>query len=265
MVLWASSCEPSAQLEYYRLIERYVVAAQNMKDLLRKLVALQKIDAEVYQFKREIKEQPALVADIKAQYEKKLTRYKELQHNAQDLDRARKAKELDLKVKEEDIVKANNVLMTLKTNKEYQAKLFEIENIKSDKSLLEDEILKLMDDSSKLAEEMAKEKVVVDEEEKIYLAEKEKVDAAIKVLLDKVATFEGERTQACQGIDPATLAMYERLVENRMGLAMVPVVKESCGGCFMKQTAQMMNKLKMCDEVVRCETCARIQYLEAEL
>ena len=152
MVLWASSCEPSAQLEYYRLIERYVVAAQNMKDLLRKLVALQKIDAEVYQFKREIKEQPALVADIKAQYEKKLTRYKELQHNAQDLDRARKAKELDLKVKEEDIVKANNVLMTLKTNKEYQAKLFEIENIKSDKSLLEDEILKLMDDSSKLAD-----------------------------------------------------------------------------------------------------------------
>jgi predicted nucleic acid-binding Zn-ribbon protein len=241
------------------------VAAQDVKELLRKLVALQKIDAEVYQFKREIKEQPALLADVKAKYEKKLTRYHELQQQAQNLDRARKAKELDLKIKEEDIVKANTVLMSLKTNKEYQAKLFEIENLTADKSMLEDEILKLMEDSSKLAEEMAKEKAVVDEEEKTYLAEKEKVDAAIKVLLDKVATFEAERTQACEGIDKATLAMYERLVENRMGLAMVPVVNESCGGCFMRQTAQMMNQLKKCDAVVRCETCARIQYIEADL
>jgi len=241
------------------------VAAQDVKELLRKLVALQKIDAEVYQFKREIKEQPALLADVKAKYEKKLTRYQDLQQQAQNLERARKAKELDLMSKEQDIVKANTVLMTLKTNKEYQAKLFEIENLSADKSILEDEILKLMDDAGKVAEEMAKEKVVVDAEEKIYLAEKEKVDAAIKVLLDKVATFEAERGQACEGIDKVTLAMYERLVENRMGLAMVPVVKESCGGCFMKQTAQMMNQLKKCDAVVRCETCARIQYIEADL
>jgi len=241
------------------------VAAQDVKELLRKLVALQKIDAEVYQFKREIKEQPALLADVKAKYEKKLTRYHELQQQAQNLERARKAKELDLMAKEGDIVKANTVLMTLKTNKEYQAKLFEIENLGADKSVLEDEILKLMDDSGKVAEEMAKEKTVVDAEEKTYLGEKEKVDAAIKVLLDKVATFEGQRSQACEGIDKATLAMYERLVENRMGLAMVPVVNESCGGCFMRQTAQMMNQLKKCDAVVRCETCARIQYIEADL
>ena len=241
------------------------MAAQDVKELLRKLVALQKIDAEVYQFKREIKEKPALLADVKVKYEKKLTRYHDLQQQAQNIERARKAKELDLKSKEEDIIKANTVLMTLKTNKEYQAKLFEIETLASDKSVLEDEILKLMDDASKLAEEVAAEKAIVDEEEKIYLAEKEKVDAAIKDLLDKVATFEGQRSQACEGIDKATLAMYERLVENRMGLAMVPVVNESCGGCFMRQTAQMMNQLKKCEAVVRCETCARIQYLESEL
>jgi predicted nucleic acid-binding Zn-ribbon protein len=241
------------------------VAVQDVKELLRKLLVLQKIDAEVYEFKHQIKEQPLLVADIKARYEKKLTRYKEFQQRAQDLERSRKAKELDLKVKEQDIVKANTVLMTLKTNKEYQAKLFEIENIKADKSVLEDEILGFMDDASRLAEDMAKEKTLVDGEEKIYLAEKEKVDAAIKVLQDKVATFEAQRGQACEGIDKATLAMYERLVENRMGLAMVPVVNESCGGCFMKQTAQMMNRLKMFQEIVRCETCARIQYVEADL
>lgn len=237
----------------------------NVKDLLRKLVALQKIDAEVYEFKREIKEQPALIEDIRTKYEKKRVRYDELVVRAQNIERARKAKELDLKSKEQDIVKANAALMMLKTNKEYQAKLFEIENIKADKSIFEDEILRSFDETAKVTDEMVKEKAVLDEEEKKYLAEKEKVDAAVKVLLDKVATFEGQRSAACEGIDKATLAMYERLLENRMGSAMVPIVNDSCGGCFMKQTAQMMNKLKISDEIVRCETCARILYLESEL
>ncbi len=238
------------------------MAEKNVKDLLRKLVALQKIDAEVYEFKRAIKEQPALLDGIKAKFDKKMTRYQELEARAQELERARKAKELDLKSREQEIVKANADLMALKTNKEYQAKLFEIENKKSDKSILEDAILKFFDDSARLAEDMAKEKVLVDAEEKIYLAEKDKVDAAVKVLLDKVATFESQRNDACQGIDKATLAMYERLVENRHGLAMVPIVNDTCGGCYIKQTAQMLNKLEICDEVVRCETCARILYLE---
>jgi predicted nucleic acid-binding Zn-ribbon protein len=122
-----------------------------------------------------------------------------------------------------------------------------------------------MDQSGKLAEEIVQEKTVVDAEEKVYLAEKDKVEAAVKVLMDKVATFEVQRNAACDGIEKATLAMYERLLDNRHGQAMVPVVHMSCGGCFMKQTEQMMNKLKICDEIVRCETCARIQYVEADL
>jgi predicted nucleic acid-binding Zn-ribbon protein len=241
------------------------VAVQEIKELLKKLVALQKIDAEVYEFKREIIDLPVQLEAVKAKYNKKLEHYHALQARSQELDRARKAMELDLKTKEQDIVKANTVLMALKTNKEYQIKLFEIENMTADKSVLEDGILRSFDESAKVAEAIAAEKTVADAEEAVYLAAKQKVDDAIKALSEKVAAFEGQRGAACEGIDKATLAMYERLVENRMGLAMVPVVNESCGGCFMKQTAQMMNKLKMCDEVVRCETCARIQYLESEL
>jgi len=241
------------------------VAGKDVKDLLRKLVALQKIDAEVYEFKREIKAKPALLDDVKSVFEKKQTRYRELETRLFDLERSRKAKELDLKSKEQEIVKANTVLMTLKTNREYQAKLFEIENMKADQSALEDEILRFFDETTKVTEEMSREKTVVDAEESKYLAEKQKVDALLKDLQDKVATFEAERNVACEGIDAVTLAMYERLVENRMGLAMVPILNDACGGCYMKQTSQMLNKLKMCDEVVRCETCARILYLAGEL
>jgi uncharacterized protein len=241
------------------------VPVENVKELLRKLVALQKIDAEVYEFKRGIKELPEQLNDVRAKYEKKQARYHEIEQRVREIELARKAKELDLKAREQDIIKANNVLMTLKTNKEYQAKLFEIENIKADQSVLEEEILKSFDESSKCMEEMTKEKAVVDEAEKAYLAEKEKVDAAVKALMEKVATFEAARTAALEGIDPATLNMYERLLENRHGTAIVPIVNDACGGCFMKQTEQMINQQKMCTQISRCEMCARILYLESEL
>ena len=143
-----------------------------MKDTLRKLVAIQKIDADLYGYKREIKDKPAEVEVLRLQYEKKKSKCHELETKARDLELARKAKELDLKAKEQGIVTTNAQLMTLKTNKEYQAKLFEIENIKADKSVLEDEILKLMEESDKVAQEITKEKQFLVEEEKKYLAQK---------------------------------------------------------------------------------------------
>jgi len=61
------------------------------------------------------------------------------------------------------------------------------------------------------------------------------------------------------------LAVYDRVVENRGGTALVPVVGNACGGCFMHVPPQVINKIKMYDEIVRCEMCARFLYLQEEI
>lgn len=237
----------------------------SVKDTLTKLVALQKIDVDLFDYRRQLREIPSQLHEIQAIFDKKKARLEYLEARAQEQERAKKAKEGDLKSKEADIVKADGSLMALKTNKEYQAKLFEIENLKSDKAVLEDEILKAMEEGEKIAQEIAAEKVVLAEEEKKYQAEKTKVDAAIAAIQGQAQSFETQRREAMQGIDKQALELYERIVENRDGLALVPIVGNSCGGCFMNTPPQVTNKIRMYDELVRCERCARLLYLQEDM
>jgi uncharacterized protein len=241
------------------------VAGQNVKDLIKKLVALQKFDTELYEYKRGLKDKPAELEGLKEKFEAKKQQFHELETSIKQAELARKKVEGDLKNKEDDIVKANAALMTLKTNKEYQIKLFEIENLKADKSILEDEILRSMETVEKLQQDVVKEKEFLAGEEKKYLAEKEKIDAAIRVLEEKVDGLAGQRREAAEGIDKNMLAVYERVIDNRGGIALVPVVGMSCGGCFMNVPEQTVNRMKMYEEVVRCEMCARFIYLPEDL
>jgi predicted nucleic acid-binding Zn-ribbon protein len=241
------------------------VVQSSVKETLKKLVILQKIDVDLFDYRRQLREIPSQLHEIQAVFDKKKARLHQLETKAQEQERLKKAKELDLKSKEADMVKADGVLMTLKTNKEYQAKLFEIENLKADKSILEDEILKTMEEMDKINQEVAAEKTVLAEEEKKYLAEKAKVDAAIAAIQDQAQAFETKRREAMQGIDKEPLALYERIVENRDGLALVPIAGNACGGCFMSTPPQVVNKIRMYDELVRCERCARLLYLQEEM
>ncbi len=241
------------------------MAQGTVKITLGKLVILQEIDLELYEYKRELAEKPAQALTLKAAYEKKREHFTELEAKSKEIDLARKTKELDLKSKEQSIAHASTQLMTLKTNKEYQTKLFEIENLKADKSLLEEDVLRLMESSERILAEISKEKEFLLEEEKQYLAEKEKVDLELASVQEKITSVEARRREAVVGIDPATLSTYEQVVRNRGGLALVPLVGGACGGCFMHLPQQFVNRIKMFDQIVRCEMCARLLYIKEDL
>src|SRR5580704_16605223 len=111
------------------------VAGQNLKDQIRKLVDLQVMDEEIFRFKRDLREKPSQIEVLKSEFESKKTKLKSLEEKLKAIQVVQKELELDLKVKEENITKADNSLALLKTNKEYQARLLEIENLKADKSI----------------------------------------------------------------------------------------------------------------------------------
>lgn len=241
------------------------MAGQNIKDTIRKMVAIQKIDEELFSFRREIRQKPEELAQLKAEFDAKKQLLNKLEARSRELELARKAKELELKSLEQDIAKAEAGLLSLKTNKEYQARMFEIENMKVDKADLEEDILKLMDETEKQSKLIEAEKAVVAAEEKKYLAEKEKVDATVAKLTADSSGLESRRREVTMNVDKVSLALYERIVENRDGLAIVPVVNNACGGCYMHLPDQVINRIKMYEELVRCEICARLQYLQEDL
>ena len=237
----------------------------SVTDLIKKLVELQKIDGEVYNLNRDLEEKPAQVAELKDEYEKKKSVLKSLEEKGKELQLKRKELELELKTKEDLIIKTNKQLSEIKTNKEYTAKITEIESIKADKSIIEEKILISFDESEEVNKKIDAEKAILAEEEKKYLEKKKQVDDDVLVIKDRIKVLEGHRSQIVPGIDKNQLERYERILRHKEGKAIVPVQGNTCGGCYMNVTPQMINVIKMHEEIVTCEMCTRILYIEEEL
>ena len=237
----------------------------SVKDQVRKLVEIQKLDGEIYDLNKEIQEKPELIDQLKQEFETSKARLNQLEEDIKSIVVARKEFELELQGKEELIAKANADLSALKTNKEYTAKINEIEGIKADKSISEEKILESYDQVDGINAEIEKEKVVVGEREKEYLSKKKEIEDEVKVLQDRVAVLQGQRKDIAPEIDATILSRYETLLEHKEGRGIVPVHGTACGGCFMNVMAQTVNLIKMHSEFVQCEYCSRLLYIEEDL
>lgn len=236
----------------------------SVKEKIKNLVDVQKVDSEIYKLNIELKEKPELVAELKSQFESTKAKLNELEEKDKSIQLKRKDIELELKTKEDSILKANAQLSDIKTNKEYSAKINEIESIKADKSQFEEKILLSYDESDSVKADIEEEKQKVAGEEKIYLEKKKEVEADIKEIRDRIKVLEGKRNQIVPAIDEVLLTRYEKVLKHKEGLAIAAVIGNSCGGCYMNVTQQELNALKMSDNIITCEHCSRIMYIEED-
>ncbi|MBF0490595.1 MAG: hypothetical protein HQL15_08265 [Candidatus Omnitrophica bacterium] len=236
-----------------------------IKDQIKKLVDIQTMDLEIYRLKSELKEKPIEVEGLKAEFEAKKTGLKVLEDKLKALMLKQKEYEGDLKVKEEAITKADGHLSQLKTNKEYSAKLLEIESIKADKSMAEEKILIGFDQMDEARKAMEAEKVVVANYERDFQSKKKVIDDILALADDQLKVKQSQRDRLTPDVRPDILSRYDRLVQNKDGLGIVPVKNQTCQGCYMHLTEQAMNKIKINEELMSCDMCARILYFEEEL
>jgi uncharacterized protein len=152
-------------------------------------------------------------------------------------------------------------LYSLKTNKEYQAMLSQIENAKADASQVEDKILELFEQADSLKTEVGQETQKLKTQENIFFSRKKNIEDRIKEIDGRVAQLEAQREQIIPDIDPKILSQYERILLNRDGLAIVGVKNNSCQGCNMFVPPQVINLIKMYERIVTCEVCNRILHI----
>lgn len=241
----------------------------SIKEQIRFLVQLQVIDGKIYGLRKEKERAPEEALKLQKELEDKKANLKTLEEEDKSLARRRKEKEIDLGSKEENIKKLNSQLSSLKTNKEYHAMLSQITSFKTDISVLEEDILKIMDEQDALKGKLAKEKAYLTEEDKKFQEEKKKIDECVKEIEYAISELTAKRNQIIPSIDKRIYSTYERILKGKDGLALVAVkvaAKDySCQGCYIGVTSQVVNEIKMYDKIVTCESCARILYLEEEL
>ena len=236
----------------------------DLKSQINSLVQLQTIDSEIYALRYEKESKPEEIKTLEAAFEEKKQHLADLEKSSLDLQKQRKEKELELASQEESIKKLQIQLYQLKTNKEYQAMLKQIDGTKADASVIEDKILELLEQTDKTKNNINQEKQMLQEEEKLFNEQKRNIENRIKEIDDRLAQLEAQRKQVIPNIDPKIVAQYERILVNRDGLGIVAVENNSCKGCNMYVPPQVINLIKMYERLVTCEVCNRILYIEED-
>ncbi|MCM8789773.1 MAG: C4-type zinc ribbon domain-containing protein [Candidatus Omnitrophica bacterium] len=238
------------------------MATGDLKTQLNHLLQLQAVDSEIYDLKAEKDLKPQEIQELEAAFEEKKQHLGLLEKNLLDLQKQRKEIELELASKEEAAKKLQAQLYSLKTNKEYQTMLQQIQDAKADASAIEDKILESFDKTDKVKNDIEQEKSRLKDEEKNFIEKKKVVENRIKEIDDRLAQLDAERKRITSNIEAKLLAQYERILQNRDGLAIVEVKNDSCQGCNMFVPPQVINLIKMYERLITCEVCNRILFIK---
>ena len=68
---------------------------------------------------------------------------------------------------------------------------------------------------------------------------------------------ERERAEVAAGLEPADMALYERL-RRRLQPVVVRIVGDSCGGCHIPFTTSQVRGIRLAEEPVQCSGCDRV-------
>lgn len=230
-----------------------------INEQIKILVELQKIDSEIYRLKKELAAHPQEQKALDQAFEKKKANAKAAEEALKGVQVKQKQKEVDLASREEKITKLQGQLFQLKSNKEYSAMELEIKGHKADKSLLEEDILRLLDEVDAAKGAVAKEKELLSGEEKQYKDASDTLKKQAAGLEAEVQALQEKRKAYTPNVDAKLLSQYERLLKLE-GLALVPVVNNACGGCHLGLPPQVVNETLAHDKWIVCESCARILY-----
>ncbi len=237
----------------------------NLKEEIRKLIHLQEIDSKIHSLihKQDV-DIPSQLEELKNNFDKKKSMLSSFEEKVKQLQLKRKDKELDLSSKEENVKKAQTQLYQLKTNKEYQAKLTEINSLKADIFLIEEEIINLLDELEEAEKELKEAKRDLEEEEKKFRDREARLKEEKKSLEMEISNLRDKRKIITQSIDSKILSIYERLLKTRNGLVIASVDNQNCTACHMRVTPQTINEIKMYKDLVFCEMCVRILYIKED-
>jgi predicted nucleic acid-binding Zn-ribbon protein len=74
-----------------------------------------------------------------------------------------------------------------------------------------------------------------------------------------------KREKAALDVEPRLLLSYNKIrTSYRNGLAVVPVERDSCGGCFNVIPPQRQSDIRLRKKMIVCEHCGRIM-IDGEL
>ena len=226
-------------------LQRIEIETNNVKTKISNVdQRLDKLDESLREFKQVIEEQESVINELNQKY---------------------REYETDVRMNLDAIKKSEAKLSSVKTNKEYQAFLKEIDDIKEKNSKLEDDMIEFLDDIEDAENTLNAKRAEYSELQTRLNNEKKSIQKETEEGKRQLENLAVEHKTVAAGIDAGLLATYNQVKSLQSnGIGIVAVTDAVCQGCNMNIPPQMYNELQRGGSLKKCPICDRIIYWKNE-
>jgi len=221
------------------------------------LVELQRLDIRLKvldDFLESAPQERAALDDEKKQAEADMdNKREELDETKKTLHRA----ESGLADREEKIRQITAKLNQVKTNKEYEAALKEIDEQKRHIGKLEEEILQLYDKVEEVQQQRQKLEAGWKDWLREFEGRRSELESRISAAEKELEARRADRESLAPTLDDEAIKLYDKSSQKK-GRALARADKEVCLGCNVHVPAQLYNEVLQGSRVINCSGCQRI-------
>lgn len=230
-----------------------------VEEKLKALYDLQLVSSGIDKIKTLRGDLPLEVQDLEDEIAGLNTRVANLSEEIRQINASITGRKSDIEVSKSLITKYKEQQDNVRNNREYENLAKEIEFQTLEIELSEKRINEAINLSAIRKEELEKAKNLIVERNEDLVLKKKELDEVISEtkqeeenLRDKAKEIEGK-------IEERLLTAFKRIRKNaRNGLAVVPVERDACGGCFNKIPPQRQLDIRIRKKIIVCEYCGRI-------
>lgn len=229
-----------------------------MKEVVNNLIKLQDIDHRLNELKMQKGDLPQLIETVGEDIKEKKGETERLKEQSEKMQSDRKLYEKEIEASKALFKKYEDQLYQVKTNKEYDAISLEMDTKKMEIEGLEEKILKTMEEDQEIDNKLkvlAEEVATSETQFKEYEKELEEISQITQKEESKLLK---EREKIAKNIEPRLFKQYERIAKAKEGIAVAPIKKSSCGGCFSAIPPQKIVEIRELNRLYTCEYCGRI-------
>jgi len=234
--------------------------ASDIKGKVEVLSKLQKIELEIALVQSLFDDQPRRLNQLAIRledFEKNIT---EAESRLKQLQQTYRSHESEAQVYQSRIDKSNEKLKLVKTNKEYQSSLMEIDELNQLQSRIEDKMLECLEEIDEAEAQIAAKQEEFNRLSSETESEQDKIRGESEEHRERLARLGNEREEIVAGIEPGLLQTYNTVKKNVGGVAIAIVKDAICQGCNVNIPPQMFNELQRFDKLFYCPHCQRIVY-----
>lgn len=202
---------------------------------------LEELDLRVEEFRSTLENEQTLFDDLNK-------KYRSHEHEVKDNDSA--------------ISKNKEKLGIVKSNKEYQALLKGIDELKVKNSRIEDEMLEALDKIEDAEKNIALKKEEFNRFSEEMAGEKDAIAKEAEKGKKKLAELEAERDKIAGLVNAELMGRFNTIKERVGPVAIVPIINAVCKGCNVNIPPQMYNELLQNGDLKLCPHCQRMIYCE---